>query len=272
MLVPNQQERDERDPNVTRWYGPAPDPPDPPDPPEPNDVALARDRLARWDDPDERSRRGFAAVSQLGQDAFSSLRAMLERLEQIAEIIELGDSRVLAGDGPVAGLPPAINMGEWRRMYCLATGKDEPPELPPPESLTPEQLAAISDDTLLREHQRRFAEFQVKEPAPASASRLNLDISDSERARVLHRVVRAMHDGHCPACGWRDKAEEFRDETHPMGQRPVVDYACPVCQARVTSDEATAALAEFQPFMQRNWMIFHEWSKQRQEASRGQSL
>lgn len=29
---------------------------------------------------------------------------------------------------------------------------------------------------------------------------LCLDVKDDE-ARALHRIVRAMHDGHCPSCG-----------------------------------------------------------------------
>lgn len=41
-------------------------------------------------------------------------------LTEAAEIIELGDQRLLAGDGPAGNLPPDISLAEWRRLYdCI---------------------------------------------------------------------------------------------------------------------------------------------------------
>lgn len=45
------------------------------------------------------------------------------RLAAIADIIETGDQRLLAHDGPCGGLPPDIRLIEWRWMYLLATGE-----------------------------------------------------------------------------------------------------------------------------------------------------
>lgn len=39
---------------------------------------------------------------------------------EAAGIIEVGDQRLLASDGPAGGLPPDISLTEWRRLYvCL---------------------------------------------------------------------------------------------------------------------------------------------------------
>jgi hypothetical protein len=44
--------------------------------------------------------------------------AALQRAIRVAcEIIELGDERLLAGDGPAGGRPPQLSLDEWRRMY-----------------------------------------------------------------------------------------------------------------------------------------------------------
>lgn len=43
---------------------------------------------------------------------------------------------------------------------------------------------------------------QTDSPSPTISEHCNLDVENRERARVLHRVVRAMHDGHCPKCGF----------------------------------------------------------------------
>jgi hypothetical protein len=48
-----------------------------------------------------------------------------ERLAEIAEIIEEGDRRLMHIDGPIGGMPPEITLDEWRRIYVLATGKDD---------------------------------------------------------------------------------------------------------------------------------------------------
>ena len=44
--------------------------------------------------------------------------ADLQRAIRVAcEIIELGDQRLLAGDGPAGVQPPQLSLDEWRRMY-----------------------------------------------------------------------------------------------------------------------------------------------------------
>lgn len=41
-------------------------------------------------------------------------------LDEAAGIIEVGDQRLLAYDGPAGNLPPDISLAEWRRLYvCI---------------------------------------------------------------------------------------------------------------------------------------------------------
>lgn len=55
------------------------------------------------------------------RDEVSRLRAEVERkdeaLREACEIIELGDQRLLAGDGPAGGQPPELSLSEWRKLY-----------------------------------------------------------------------------------------------------------------------------------------------------------
>lgn len=81
------------------------------------------------------------------------------------------------------------------------------------------------------------------------------DVS-AERARALHRVVRALHDGHCPNCGALFELEKAR---RTDGERCAED-----CGFYITHEEADAALKEFQPYMKKNVDIFLEWRKERQ--------
>ena len=82
---------------------------------------------------------------------------------------------------------------------------------------------------------------------------LNLDIS-AEEARALHRVVRAMHDGHCPSCGTLSPSEE---KVSGNG------YRCESCGFAVSGFVAQAALQEFRPFLQRSLTVFEEWREKR---------
>ena len=41
----------------------------------------------------------------------------LRDLWRAIQIIETGDDRLLAADGPVGGQPPDISLEEWREMY-----------------------------------------------------------------------------------------------------------------------------------------------------------
>ncbi len=95
-------------------------------------------------------------------------------------------------------------------------------------------------------------------------SSLHNDVDAGERARALHRVVRAMHDGECPDCHKIHRAEA-------MEQRAIfgalIGHACPSCGFQLSADESAAALQEFAPYMTRNLLIFEEGRLER-EAKR----
>lgn len=76
-----------------------------------------------------------------------------------------------------------------------------------------------------------------------------------ERARSLHRIVRALHDGHCPKCGIIFQPGSF---TH----RPDLEL-CPRCGFSITHEEAEAACKEFAPVMRRNLEVFESWRANR---------
>jgi hypothetical protein len=95
-------------------------------------------------------------------------------------------------------------------------------------------------------------------------SDLNLDVSADE-ARALHRVVRAMHDGHCPKCGYLGPAQYFwaDEKPHPSLPEDEGRHECPVCHFYVTETEARGALMAFKPYLNRSVEVFEEWrSKQ----------
>ena len=91
---------------------------------------------------------------------------------------------------------------------------------------------------------------------------LVLDVSP-ETARALHRVVRAMHDGHCPDCGHLDQAIAFRNPPSGGG------YRCPSCNFTIQDYEAKAALREFSVYLKKSHDVFEIW---RAEMSRRRSL
>lgn len=93
------------------------------------------------------------------------------------------------------------------------------------------------------------------------AEECNLDVERGERARALHRVVRAMHDGHCPQCGHLDSADKFIQWSWR--------HTCPACSFTIYRDEAKAALAEFRPYLQKSVEVFEAWRKER--ASSGEA-
>lgn len=45
------------------------------------------------------------------------VKALQKAIRTACEIIETGDQRLLANDGPCGGQPPDISLDEWRRMY-----------------------------------------------------------------------------------------------------------------------------------------------------------
>lgn len=82
------------------------------------------------------------------------------------------------------------------------------------------------------------------------AEECNLDVERAEQARALHRVVRAMHDGHCPRCGCLESADVFMQGSC---------HKCPDCGFRITHREAELALAEFRPYLVRSVEVFEAW-------------
>jgi len=94
---------------------------------------------------------------------------------------------------------------------------------------------------------------EPKSDKPSIAKELNIDAGTEqfELARALHRVVRAMHDGHCPKCGYLASSMEFE---------PSEGYhVCPECLFAITKEEADEALAMFLPYMQKNYDKFVAW-------------
>lgn len=89
------------------------------------------------------------------------------------------------------------------------------------------------------------------------ATVLNLDVS-AEEARALHRVVRAMHDGHCPKCRTLGTAESF--------QEPPGGHSCPFCGFEITHQEEIDALAAFHPYLAKSVEVFEKWREVRRDG------
>ena len=95
----------------------------------------------------------------------------------------------------------------------------------------------------------------------AVSQELALDVT-AEEARALHRVVRAMHDGHCPKCGHLGSADEFYYPALTRLDPATVKeghHMCPKCAFVVTDAEAAAALQQFQPYLIKSVEIFDCW-------------
>lgn len=86
------------------------------------------------------------------------------------------------------------------------------------------------------------------------ATECNLDVERGEIARALHRIVRSMHDGHCPQCGRLESADQFE---HHDGS-----HSCPGCNFTITKEQAEAALLEFRPYLQKSVEVFKKWRSQ----------
>lgn len=93
---------------------------------------------------------------------------------------------------------------------------------------------------------------------------LQLDVS-AEDARALHRIVRAMHDGHCPNCGCLESSESFVWFEPPCDgpHQRMVGHRCPSCCFTVTEVEARAALLAFQPHLKKLLEVFENWRSER---------
>lgn len=80
---------------------------------------------------------------------------------------------------------------------------------------------------------------------------LRLDHFDA--ARAIHRVVRAMHDGECPACHYITSSDGFQLENG--------DEKCFMCGFTITEKERELAIATFAPVMAKNLQVFIEWKE-----------
>jgi hypothetical protein len=79
-------------------------------------------------------------------------------------------------------------------------------------------------------------------------------------ARGLHRVMRALHDGHCPQCGAVFPCENARME-NAIGE--LIGEQCPRCAFTITREEAQAIGQVFQPIMRQNLEVFFKWREAR---------
>lgn len=97
---------------------------------------------------------------------------------------------------------------------------------------------------------------------------LNLDVSSQEEARAVHRVVRAMHDGHCPKCSYLGTSQDFEVQyAKGPGSLRIMDHKCPNCGFRVTHRQAAEALRTFQPYMTSCVAVFEAWASRLSDAS-----
>lgn len=85
---------------------------------------------------------------------------------------------------------------------------------------------------------------------------LALDTDTLVRARVLHRVWRALNDGDCPKCHKHTPA-------HTMIRSELGVIRCPSCFFTVYANEIEAIEKEFAPAMDAAVKIFEEWRESR---------
>jgi hypothetical protein len=68
----------------------------------------------------------YAALIVAAVNALPLLIAEVRRLRDAVSdacgIIEIGDQRLLASDGPVNNMPPEITLAEWKEMYSVLNG------------------------------------------------------------------------------------------------------------------------------------------------------
>lgn len=99
---------------------------------------------------------------------------------------------------------------------------------------------------------------------------LNLDVS-AEEARALHRVVRAMLDGHCPYCGDLRDSRGMHGCLYRRRDGTITNFGsskddwlgegmfCRNCRFHITAKEAKAALSEFHKYMAKSVAVFQKW-------------
>jgi rubrerythrin len=78
-----------------------------------------------------------------------------------------------------------------------------------------------------------------------------LALDSFDRARAVHRVVRALNDGECPNCQTLRDSREVRQDNG--------DLICPTCGFEIKKAEADAAIELFAEPMARALAIFAQW-------------
>lgn len=93
---------------------------------------------------------------------------------------------------------------------------------------------------------------------------------DHDQARSLHRIVRAMHDGECPACHEvHDSSEMWRTSlllNLPDNVVAPSGWQCPACGFHITEAEGEAIFQIFAPFMTKNLEVFRDWRAARNQG------
>jgi hypothetical protein len=97
-----------------------------------------------------------------------------------------------------------------------------------------------------------------------------LDV-DYEQIRVLHRVIRAMHDGECMMCSANGKGKlrhpsELVPPNYPEFDR--LAFRCDVCGLQITKDQVNISLQYWSGIASNNiaaWLQF--WNTNKQESA-----
>lgn len=112
--------------------------------------------------------------------------------------------------------------------------------------------AGFTEDTRLN-----VKPFVAATSLPAN-EQLALDVDKFERARSLHRVVRAMHDGECPKCHALCESDHMIVRGHSPPGGPS-HHRCPRCGFEITAEECAAVMGEFSVVMDCNLAVFEQW-------------
>ncbi len=64
-----------------------------------------------------KKKTGFKPVFEIALEAEKRITKLEEAIAEACGIIEVGDQRLLASDGPAGNQPPELSLREWRRLY-----------------------------------------------------------------------------------------------------------------------------------------------------------
>ena len=161
--------------------------------------------------------------------------------DQLRELIDAAHTTLLSGRMPLAiriKVERALNAKQFERMRQWTEAN-----IVRPLSEHLEQPIPV-----IVEHPG--VQFEIVEHPAA------LDVDAGHKARALHRITRAMHDGHCPKCGHLGPSERFYDETR--------GHVCPKrgCGFIVTHEESRKALDAFRPFLAKSFDIWEQWKNE----------